>query len=45
MYGASVAALTAYDMLKPLDKGIEIVQVRLLRSGAVRPSSEPTGSR
>lgn len=30
MHGASVAALTAYDMLKPLDKGIEIAQVRLL---------------
>lgn len=29
MYGATVAALTAYDMLKPLDKGIEIKSVKL----------------
>jgi cyclic pyranopterin phosphate synthase len=30
MHGASVVALTVYDMLKPLDKGIEILQIRLL---------------
>jgi len=30
MHGASVAALTMYDMLKPLDKGIEIHSIRLL---------------
>lgn len=30
MHGASVAALTAYDMLKPLDEGIEITGIRLL---------------
>lgn len=30
MHGASVAALTAYDMLKPLDKGIEIQAIRLV---------------
>ncbi|HQQ93450.1 MAG TPA: bifunctional molybdenum cofactor biosynthesis protein MoaC/MoaB [Bacteroidia bacterium] len=30
MHGASVAALTVYDMLKPLDKGIEILNIRLL---------------
>ncbi len=30
MHGASVAALTLYDMLKPLDKGIEIKAIRLL---------------
>jgi molybdenum cofactor biosynthesis protein MoaC len=30
MHGASVAALTAYDMLKPLDKEIEITQIKLL---------------
>ncbi len=29
MYGASVVALTAYDMLKPIDKGIEIKSIRL----------------
>ena len=30
MYGASVVALNLYDMLKPLDKGIEIQRIRLL---------------
>lgn len=30
MHGASVVALTLYDMLKPLDKGIEIASIRLL---------------
>ena len=30
MHGASVAALTAYDMLKPIDPQLEIGQIRLL---------------
>lgn len=30
MHGASVVALTMYDMLKPIDKGIEIQQIKLL---------------
>ncbi|MBL7938486.1 MAG: bifunctional molybdenum cofactor biosynthesis protein MoaC/MoaB [Flavobacteriales bacterium] len=30
MHGASVAALTVYDMLKPIDKGITIDRIRLL---------------
>lgn len=30
MHGASVVALTMYDMLKPIDKGIEIQNIRLL---------------
>ena len=30
MHGASVVALTMYDMLKPIDKGIEILNIRLL---------------
>ncbi|MEW6470170.1 MAG: bifunctional molybdenum cofactor biosynthesis protein MoaC/MoaB [Bacteroidota bacterium] len=30
MHGASVVALTMYDMLKPIDKGIEISAIRLL---------------
>jgi molybdenum cofactor biosynthesis protein MoaC len=29
MHGASITALTMYDMLKPLDKGIEISSIRL----------------
>ncbi len=31
MHGASVAALTMYDMLKPIDKEIEITSIKLLR--------------
>jgi len=31
MHGASVVALTMYDMLKPIDKGIEIGSIRLLK--------------
>lgn len=30
MHGASVIALTMYDMLKPIDKGIQIQNIRLL---------------
>lgn len=30
MHGAAITALTMYDMLKPLDKGIEISSVKLL---------------
>lgn len=30
MHGASVVALTMYDMLKPIDKGIEIRNIRLV---------------
>jgi cyclic pyranopterin phosphate synthase len=31
MHGASIVALTMYDMLKPIDKGIEIRNIRLLK--------------
>jgi len=31
MHGASIAALTMYDMLKPIDKGIEIRSIKLLQ--------------
>src|SRR5688572_3167259 len=31
MHGASVVALTMYDMLKPIDKSIEISSIRLLK--------------
>jgi len=31
MHGASVVALNMYDMLKPIDKGIEIHQIKLLK--------------
>ena len=30
MHGASIVALNMYDMLKPIDKGIEILQIKLL---------------
>lgn len=30
MHGASIVALTLYDMLKPVDKGVEIRHIRLL---------------
>jgi len=30
MHGASVVALNMYDMLKPIDKGVEICQIKLL---------------
>ena len=30
MHGASVAALTIYDMLKPIDKNIEIKEIKLI---------------
>ncbi len=31
MHGASVVALNMYDMLKPIDKGIEIKSIKLLK--------------
>ena len=31
MHGASIVALNMYDMLKPIDKGIEIHQIKLLQ--------------
>ena len=31
MHGASVVALNIYDMLKPIDKGVEIHQIKLLK--------------
>ncbi|MGB5378626.1 cyclic pyranopterin monophosphate synthase MoaC [Muriicola sp.] len=31
MHGASIVALNMYDMLKPIDKGIEISNIRLLK--------------
>ncbi len=31
MHGASVVALNLYDMLKPIDKGVEIHHIKLLK--------------
>jgi len=39
MHGASVAALTLYDMLKPIEKKIEIRAVRLLEKKGGKSSS------
>lgn len=41
MHGASLAALVIYDMLKPVDKGVEIHNVRLLEKKGGK-SSNPT---
>jgi molybdenum cofactor biosynthesis protein MoaC len=42
MHGASITALTMYDMLKPLDKGIEISGIRLLsKSGGKSDQAWP----
>lgn len=45
MHGASVAALTLYDMLKPIDKNIEIRSIKLLeKSGGKSDYTEKDGS-
>lgn len=31
MHGASITALTMYDMLKPIDKGVEIQNIKLIK--------------
>lgn len=44
MHGASVVALNMYDMLKPIDKGIEIRSIRLLeKRGGKSDFSAKTG--
>jgi cyclic pyranopterin monophosphate synthase len=44
MHAASVVALTMYDMLKPIDKGISIEQIKLIekRGGKSDRSSRPS---
>ncbi|MDH5827014.1 bifunctional molybdenum cofactor biosynthesis protein MoaC/MoaB [Sphingobacterium faecium] len=43
MHGASLAALVIYDMLKPIDKGVEIQHIRLLdKKGGKSSHPEPT---
>lgn len=41
MHGASVAALVIYDMLKPVDKGVEIRNIRLLEKKGGKSSDRP----
>nr|WP_295932272.1 bifunctional molybdenum cofactor biosynthesis protein MoaC/MoaB [uncultured Dyadobacter sp.] len=45
MHGASVVALTMYDMLKPIDKGVEIRNIRLLekKGGKSDRKASPEG--
>jgi len=38
MHGASVVALTLYDMLKPVDKGVEISTIKLLKKSGGKSS-------
>jgi molybdenum cofactor biosynthesis protein MoaC len=46
MHGASVIALTMYDMLKPIDKKIEIDNIRLVKkSGGKTSFQDKTSSR
>ncbi|MDQ3019558.1 MAG: bifunctional molybdenum cofactor biosynthesis protein MoaC/MoaB [Bacteroidota bacterium] len=40
LHGASVAALTVYDMLKPIDKKIEIKNIRLLKKSGGKSDSK-----
>ena len=41
MHGASVVALTMYDMLKPIDKGIEILNIKLIEKKGGRKQLAP----
>lgn len=41
MHGASVAALVIYDMLKPIDKGVEIQTIRLVEKKGGKSSNPP----
>ncbi len=43
MHGASIAALTLYDMLKPIDQHIEIQSVRLLKKEGGKSSHPMKG--
>lgn len=40
MHGASVTALTMYDMLKPIDKGVEIESIKLLKKSGGKTDSQ-----
>ncbi len=43
MHGASVVALTMYDMLKPVDKNVEIKNIKLLRKRGGKSSYSDSG--
>ena len=44
MHGAAVTALTMYDMLKPIDKGVEISNIRLENKRGGKTDFRKTGS-
>lgn len=44
MHGASVVALTIYDMLKPIDKGVEVRTIRLLEKTGGKSDHKIAGS-
>ena len=44
MHGASVTALTMYDMLKPIDKGVEISTIRLEKKSGGKSDLKFSGS-
>lgn len=44
MHGASVVALTMYDMLKPIDKGVEISNIKLLEKRGGKSDRKPVPS-
>ncbi|WP_299441229.1 bifunctional molybdenum cofactor biosynthesis protein MoaC/MoaB [uncultured Aquimarina sp.] len=44
MHGASVVALTMYDMLKPVDKNVEIQQIKLLHKKGGKSSYKDSGA-
>lgn len=41
MHGVSVVALTMYDMLKPIDKGVDILNIKLLEKKGGKSSNRP----
>jgi len=41
MHGASITALTIYDMLKPIDKGIHIQQIKILEEPNEQSKRQP----
>lgn len=43
MHGASVTALTMYDMLKPIDKSVEIGSIRLLKKSGGKTDIQKDG--
>ncbi len=42
MHGASIVALNMYDMLKPIDKGVEIHYIKLLKKTGGKSDINPS---